>query len=256
MKQKLLLVEDNKEIQALVVATLKDYQMVCAGTLGEAHRLLETDQFSLVLLDVHLPDGDGFQFVLKLQSIGLAKEIPVIFLTARAETLDKVMGFRLGAEDYITKPFDCLELKARVEARLKRLTDREAQEGFFTNGTLSFDLLRARATVSIDGTSKPVSLTPFEFKLLLYLAKHEEHVLSREQLVENVWEDGLNVSDRTVDTHMSHLRQKIRGSGFSIQSVYGEGYRFSRVSPTRTRSTPPNAPSQGTKSLKQGYATR
>lgn len=222
---RILLVEDNVTIQLLVKEVLAHHQLVIADTIQAATELLRT-AVDLVLLDVSLPDGNGFDFFLKVQKH--QPDIPVIFLTSKAETADKVVGYSLGADDYITKPFEPLEFRVRIDAKLKKSNKDSSQRLHrIENMTLNLDLQK----VTVESPQGPVELelTSFEFKLLLYLAKNKNILLTRDQLMENVWGGNLNVQDRAIDTHMSKLRKKLDGTYWTIKSVYGSGYRLTQI---------------------------
>jgi len=224
-----MLIEDSPSVQLVVKDTFQQSCLVTVvGTLADAKKQLETQTFDLLLLDVQLPDGDGFKFLASLRSQETHSEMPVLLLTGRNDIQDKVMGFSLGAEDYVVKPFDPLELKARVEARLNR-RQRQAEGGeVFRKGSLLFSIAMQKLSIVSDKET-PVDLTPIEFKLLLYFARHEEHVLSRDRLIEAVWGNRVHIVDRTIDTHVSNLRKKIQGCEYRIKAVHGIGYTFKRV---------------------------
>ncbi|MEK6704482.1 MAG: response regulator transcription factor [Bdellovibrionota bacterium] len=220
----ILLIEDSTDIQKTIKAILNTHTLFSASTLKEAERQLSEHDYDLVLLDLSLPDGNGMEFLSHIKRTSDIT-VPFIIMTASSAVTDKVLGFSLGVEDYITKPFDPLELRARVEARLSRRAENRTKQNRFTAGDLQFDLITQFVTVS-DSDQKKLDLTPFEFKLLLCFARHRNHVLSREQLLELVWTSSLHVSDRVIDTHVSHLRKKLSESECSIEPVYGAGYRF------------------------------
>jgi DNA-binding response OmpR family regulator len=225
---RILLIEDSTAAQLIVKETFQQSCLVTvAGSLGEARKQLDSHTFELILLDVQLPDGDGFKFLASLRSQQTFSEIPVLMLTGRNDIQDKVMGFSLGAEDYVVKPFDPLELKARVEARLNRRNKNQTDVEVFRKGSLLFSIAMQKLTIVTDRET-PVDLTPIEFKLLLYFARHEEHVLSRDRLIEAVWGNRVHIVDRTIDTHVSNLRKKIQGCEFRIKAVHGIGYTFKR----------------------------
>lgn len=229
MLNRILLVEDSVLDQKIALAALgKKYSVVVADTLAMATQELSRGRFDLVLLDVDLPDGNGFRYFSDLRSEDMTKDIPVFFLTMKSGAPDEVMGFTLGAEDYIVKPVDPLKLKARVEARLRKIMEQREQVVFLQNSGLKLDFNLQRAYVVNEGGEKEVELTPLEFKLLAYFMKHEDHVFSRDHLIERVWGIGTNVIDRTVDMHVSNIRRKIAASSYVIQSLRGVGYRFVR----------------------------
>lgn len=227
----ILLVDDAKDDQLIVANSLgKDHAVLIAASLAEARKTLERKSVDLILLDILLPDGNGFDFCSDLQAGQKTKAIPIIFLSVRSEVSDKVMGFQLGAEDYISKPFHVNELRARVESRLKRIGAAKMKDMSLELGSLRLSLSLQRAYSRKEGKEELLDLTPLEFKLLVYLAQHEEHVFSREHLLEVVWGKSLHVADRTVDMHVSNLRKKLVGSSHVIRSVHGVGYQFQRAS--------------------------
>jgi DNA-binding response OmpR family regulator len=226
---RILLVEDSPADQKIVVAALgKKFTVAVAGSVAEARRELARAQFDLILLDVELPDGNGFRFFSDLRCEEATKDIAVFFLTMKSDAPDEVMGFVLGADDYIAKPADPLKLRARVEARLRKLEERREEEAVFSSGALKLDFAVQRAFRTSGEGDCALELTPHEFKLLAFFLRHEDHVLSRDQLIERVWGTGTNVIDRTVDMHVSNLRKKLSGSGFTVAAVRGVGYRFTR----------------------------
>jgi two-component system phosphate regulon response regulator PhoB len=215
----ILVVDDAPEVQLIVSRALGPaYEATSSPTLAHAWEVLNRKVFDLILLDVSLPDGDGFGFISRLRSSERSSQVPVVFLTSRNEVADRVMGYELGAEDYIPKPVEPLELKARVEARLKSAE-------VFRIGPLRFDLVRQLAFLS----ETRLELSGTEFKLLHHFARHEGHVLSRDQLLSAVWSGGAHVVDRVADVYVCALRKKIRDSGYSIRAVYGSGYRFTKA---------------------------
>jgi two-component system phosphate regulon response regulator PhoB len=227
VNSRVLLVEDSPSDQKIVLAALgKIHTVVVAPSIADAEREIQGASFDLVLLDVDLPDGNGFRFFSWLQSQDALKEIPVVFLTLKSETPDEVMGFSLGAEDYITKPVDPQKLRARLEARLRRIRTQKHQHAVVQNAGMRLDFTLQRAYVTATGSDELLDLTPLEFKLLAHFMRHEEHVFSRDQLIDALWGANTHVIDRTVDMHISNLRKKIGKSGYGIQSMRGVGYRL------------------------------
>jgi DNA-binding response OmpR family regulator len=222
-----LLVEDNPDLQALIAADLSElYRVTTASNLAEAHQALHRESFALILLDVGLPDGDGFRFCAHLKSGKATRHLPVIFLTGSAELNDKVMGFTLGADDYLTKPFHFQELRLRIEARLRAgspLSPRSEPSSTVAAGNLRIDLHSHRARI---GEDLSLELTPVEFKLLTWLTRHLDEVFTRQQLIQSIWGGDIHVTARTVDTHVSNLRKKLIACSHAIHSVHGIGYRF------------------------------
>lgn len=238
---RILVVEDAADFQLMVRAALvPGFQLVPAVTLGEARVLLAREKFDLLILDVSLPDGEGYALCGELRADGRFKSLPVIFLSARGELRDKLQGFSLGADDYIVKPFAALELRARVESKLARLSEMRAallakagSEGFMVKGPLVLEVPAGRAyVVDVDaqGRRSDLQLTPIEFKILFQLARHEGSVVSRERLLAVVWGEGTHVFDRATDKHVSSLRHKLGAHSRSIQTISGVGYRFNTPS--------------------------
>ena len=229
---RILLVEDSEESKDLAFQALGDTgEIVWAATLAEAKHFLKQETFELLLLDVGLPDGDGFHFFSLLQNDEKHKSLPVIFLTAKDSTSDKVLGISLGAEDYVIKPFVAIELKARVDMRLKKQATKKETGQVLKKGNLEINLTEQRAfilsTQALGQVKKDLELTQLEFKLLVLLFRHEEQVFTRDQLLSQVWGENTHLTDRCVDTHVYSLRKKLEMHSFYIQSVYGQGYRFS-----------------------------
>ncbi len=226
----ILLVEDSPDIPPLVRNALgNEFQVRHVESLGRAREVLDNAEFDLVLLDLVLPDGPGFELCAALQSDDATRETPIIFLSGRSDTASKVTALSLGAEDYVEKPFDRQELRARALARLRKREANEAQSSVLRRGNLRLDLARQRAVVTEESDERELGLTPHEFRLLHFLATRIEHVLSREQLRSAVWGEVV-IADRTIDSHVSNLRKKMGLLGGCIQSVRGAGYRFSAAS--------------------------
>lgn len=225
---RILVVEDSPDARALVVRALDGRaSLSLAASLEEARAALGRGRPDLVLLDVGLPDGDGFDLCRSLQADDRTRDVPVVFLTARDATCDKVDAFALGAEDYLAKPFDPDELRARVEARLRRSASlRERRDALEVDG-LRLDLGLHRAFRTGDAPPAALDLTSHEFRLLYYLATRPGRTVTRDELVADVWSVEA-VCERTVDTHMSNLRRKLGPLGRRIHTVRGVGYRFLR----------------------------
>lgn len=217
---KMLIVDDDIHLRKLVLtyAQLEDFQCSEAGDSRQALELLTRAEFDIIILDVMMPGDDGFKTLAKIREF---TQTPVIMLTARNEEYDKLLGFNLGADDYVPKPFSPKELLARVKAVLKRTGDRQAETSLIFQD-LSID--PATRTVLADGT--PVNLPPKEFDLLLKLAQNEHIVLSREQLLNKVWGIAYYGDTRTVDTHVKSLREHLGSYRHIIKTVWGVGYKF------------------------------
>jgi DNA-binding response OmpR family regulator len=206
-----------------------------ASSQSQARTVLRDQDFDLLIVDVSLPDGDGFGLC---ATVLAAKDRPrprVLFLTGKGTLADKLTGFSVGGDDYLVKPIDPLELRARVEAQLRHC--REAaiaigQSSRLHAGNLYVDLGEHRATVrGAEKGPRELALTPTEFKLLLQLLRRESQVLSREQLLEGLNAGKVHVTDRTVDAHLCRLRRKLEtaASSHNVEPVYGVGYRLIRT---------------------------
>ncbi len=225
-----LVVEDCAEIQILVKGSLGGlYNIFFANTVIDAKKILSQNTPDLVIIDIVLPDGDGFELCSHIKSDFKTQAIPIFFLTSKTETKDKVLGFSLGADDYIVKPFDPLELRARIESKLKKSGELYRQSELMWKGRLKIEIPFQKVFLVSENEQTELNLTPFEFKLLYYFIAHEGSILSREQLLHAVWGNDVSVVDRTVDTHVCTLRKKLLSEAGYIKSVFGEGYKFSVV---------------------------
>jgi two-component system alkaline phosphatase synthesis response regulator PhoP len=225
--KRIILIDDSEEIYLLVkIALAEKYEVCWVESLRQAELNLKENHYDLILLDVMLPDGDGFNFCVKLQNQSQTSQIPVIFVTAKTGEANLAMGFALGADDYIEKPFGVTELQARVESKLKKISKTREAANLLIRGDLKIELENQTVSLSSSSSEVRLALTPIEFKLLCYLAMNDGRVLSRDQLMTAVWGDEINVSDRTVDKHVSLLRQKLIHCADYIETVSGFGYKF------------------------------
>lgn len=215
----LLITDDDLHLRKLVrtYAELEGYRCEEAATGREAITKLSSGAFDIVVLDVMMPGMDGFETLAKIRESG---QIPVIMLTARDEEYDKLLGFHLGVDDYVPKPFSPKELMARIGAVLRRSGTKRTSRLSFGELVISPD----SRTVLLRG--QKLSLPPKEFDLLLKLAQNEHIVLSREQLLETVWGYNYYGDVRTVDTHVKSLREHLGDYRRLIQTVWGVGYKL------------------------------
>lgn len=217
--KKVLITDDDIHLRKLVLtyAELDGFQCEEAECGEDAIRKIESTPFDIVVLDVMMPGPNGFE---TLAEIRKTSEVPVIMLTARGEEYDRLLGFKLGADDYVQKPFSPKELMARVAAVLKRTGAKQDANYRFGELCISPD---AR-TVTLGDSA--LTITPKEFDLLLTLAQNEHIVLSRERLLEKVWGYEYLGDARTVDTHVKSLRERLGHYRKLIQTVWGVGYKF------------------------------
>ena len=224
--QLVLVVEDEASIASFVAAYLKNagYAVRTTASGAEALKLVASEKPALVVLDLMLPDMDGVEVCKRIRQ---STDLPVLMLTARDEDVDKIIGLEVGADDYMTKPFNPRELVARVRAILRRATT-ERQKGesaVLVHGDLTIDAGRREARVG----EQEIQLAPKEFDLLWELLDHRGLVLTRDQLLERVWGYTFAGDTRTVDVHVRQLRRKL-GDASPIVTVWGVGYK---VSPAR-----------------------
>lgn len=228
MKEKILVVDDEKEIADLVeVYLLSDgYEVFKYYNAQDAVRCVRTEEISLAVLDVMLPDMDGFCLCREIRK---AHFFPIIMLTARVEDADKIAGLTMGADDYITKPFNPLELMARVKTQLRRYTRYNAAEPAAAKeqelDIRGLHILRASHKCTLNG--KELALTPIEFNILWYLCEHRGRVVSSEALFEAVWGEKYLDNNNTVMAHIARLREKMREPARRpkyIKTVWGVGY--------------------------------
>jgi len=227
MSLKILIIEDEPDIRKNLEYNLsrEGYSVLTATSIAEAEQLIYSNNLSLVLLDLMLPDGSGLELCKKMKSDPDVQNLPIIILTAKDDEVDKVVGFEIGADDYVTKPFSVRELILRIKAVLKRGENKkdivEIDRKF---GDLKIDI--DSHEVYVDG--ELVNLTALEFKLLIQLVDRRGRVQSREQLLADVWGYSAEVTTRTVDTHIKRLREKLGSMGKYVQTIRGVGYKFSR----------------------------
>tara|TARA_B100000749_G_scaffold84052_1_gene63897 strand:+ start:44543 stop:45259 length:717 start_codon:yes stop_codon:yes gene_type:complete len=228
MSAKLLLVEDEKPHQLIIQKALgKFYDLTVAASVEEALQKLEAETYDLFILDIMLPDGDGYDLCTKIKMDDRFEHHPVMFLSSKEDVNAKVLGFSLGADDYVVKPCEPMELKARVDSKLKRQIAIGRAGEIYQKGGIYFELDRQSIyTQNGDGEKSWVELTPLEFKLMYYLAKHPDQVMSRGQILSSVWGNTTNVLDRSVDTYVAAVRKKLGPHGKVIKSVHGVGYKF------------------------------
>ena len=222
MKGKILVVDDDIHICELVKLYLEkeEYEVITAHDGGEGLEKFKSCNPNLVFLDIMLPVMDGLQLCREIRRIN---NTPIIMLSAKGETFDKVLGLELGADDYIVKPFEPKELLARVKAMLRRSSTHEETVNQYTYNDLTVNI--SDYTVIFRG--KELEMPPKEIELLYFLASHPNKVFTREQLLEQVWGFEYFGDSRTVDEHIKRIREKMpEPEGWSIKTVWGIGYKF------------------------------
>ncbi len=221
----ILIVEDEADLRQVIEFNLEasGHRVLTASTGAEGLKLAEQAKPDLVLLDIMLPDITGLDVCRQLKTKPETKGIAVVMLTARGEEIDRVVGFELGADDYVVKPFSVRELSLRIAAILRRSTETSSEpESVVRFGIMRLDRAGYRAWV--DG--QEIELTALEFNLLVTLYDRRDRVQSRSVLLEDVWGMSADVTTRTVDTHVKRLREKLVSARDYIETVRGVGYRF------------------------------
>ena len=224
-KDKILIIEDEDSILMALSddLSLEGYEVSTATDGLDGLSKAKEDRYELIILDIMLPQISGFEVCKQLRQGGI--NTPILMLTAKSQEIDKVLGLELGADDYVTKPFSPRELIARVRAILRR--SRQVQQGmeFYHFGDVEINFKKCESKKS----GRPIFLTALEYALLHFLIQNKNTVVSRDTILDKVWDDDVYVYPRTVDTHITHLRKKIEDDPSDpkfIISVRGKGYRF------------------------------
>jgi two-component system phosphate regulon response regulator PhoB len=223
-KEKILIVEDEKNIAKLIRYNLEksEYDCTVARTGEDALSILEKQHFDLIILDIMLPEMDGFEVCRNIKQAPNIKNIPIIMLTAKGEEVDRIVGLELGADDYMTKPFSPRELILRIKAVLRREKRQDLKKESIISGDIEINMPKHKVTVR----QREIVLTNMEFKLLLTLMERQGRVQNRDRLLSDVWGIDSMVDTRTVDTHVKRVREKLGKCGDMIETVRGIGYKF------------------------------
>ncbi len=229
MNGKLLLIDDDVRLTAMVGDYLRanGYEVDAAGSLAAGRERLRTGPYDALVLDLMLPDGDGLDLTRELRADARHKRLPLLMLTARGEPLDRVLGLELGADDYLSKPFEARELLARVKALLRRASPEPAADEVLRFGRLEIDLGARQARIA----GKPADLTGPQFDLLVVLAQSAGRVLSRDQIMDALKGHPMEAFDRSIDVHVSRIRACIEDDPKMpkrVLTVRGSGYVFAR----------------------------
>ncbi|MCX5812090.1 MAG: response regulator transcription factor [Proteobacteria bacterium] len=218
------IVDDEPDIAELVSINLKkaSFRVKELRDAESFFKFLRSETPDLIILDLMLPDMDGFEVCKSLKSQDKYANIPIIMLTARVEETEKVLGLELGADDYVTKPFSPRELVARVKAVLRRHTQKEETKKIIIGDLICMDL--EKHEVEVEGNK--IELTSTEFNILQMLSLKKGRVFSRDQILQNLWGNDKMVLDRTIDVHIKHLREKLGKAGAFIKNIRGVGYKL------------------------------
>ena len=226
---RILVIEDETDLQNVLEYNLRQagHEVVLAASGGEGLRRCRERVPDLILLDLMLPDMPGTDVCRAIRGDGALRQLPILMLTARSEEVDRVVGFELGADDYVSKPFSMRELLLRVQAILRRARGELEPARQIQFGRLRFD--REAHRTWVDG--EEVELTALERRLLVLLYDRRGRVQSRDSLLEEVWGVSSEITTRTVDTHIKRLREKLGAAAAYIETVRGAGYRFADSPP-------------------------
>ena len=231
--KKILVIEDEEDLNQTLSFNLENegYKVTSAFKGSEALEILENaSPPDLVILDLMLPDMPGLDICRHIRSKDNLKNISVIIVTAKGEEVDRVVGFELGADDYIVKPYSVRELMLRIQAQLRRNDSSEVTEENSEEGNISFkDLLIDNSKHKVFLSDKKISLTAKEYTLLKYLLTKADKVQTRDILLDKVWGYDNSVTTRTVDTHVKRLRSKLGKYGKNIETIRGVGYIFNKI---------------------------
>ncbi|HNC73755.1 MAG TPA: response regulator transcription factor, partial [Elusimicrobiota bacterium] len=219
-----MVVDDDKDIRRLVenILSKEGFVTVGAENAADALKKIQNSKPDLIILDLQLPDKDGFEVCKQLRADPATRYVPVVFLTVQNVDSYKIAGLEIGADDYITKPFNQTELVARVKAVLRRVDWRDKKEAALRDGQLAVDM--EKHSVHMD--AKPLDLSPKEFDLLVSLLRNHGKVMTRAELSETVWGHEYFGNTRTVDVHVGRLRKKLGKMGEKIRTVERIGYRY------------------------------
>lgn len=225
MREKILCIEDDPTTQTLIKYSLKEFNVVMTNNLQDAEKEIKNNTFAAAIFDIQLPDGDGLRFYSKLKSNSQLNNTPVFFLSNLNDISSKLLAFTIGADDFITKPFDPLELNARVLSKIKKSLKINEEKNTRILGDVEIDLDRQKVSQLKNGNEIDLSLTAIEQKILILLSGRIEQVFSREQILNSVWENA-HITDRTVDSHIAHLRNKLRDTSILLNTVKNFGYKL------------------------------
>lgn len=224
MRFRILSIDDDPTVQTLLKESLREHFVISAYNLKEALMELPKTSFDAIILDIELPDGDGLRFYTEISQNEKYSQIPTLFLSGHNEISNKLMAFTLGADDFLSKPFDPLELNARIISKIKKHIQIVEDKKIQKIGDIEIDFDRQKAFQNKNGKQFDLSLTTIELKILACLSRRLEQVYTREQIISLAWGE-THISDRTVDSHIAHLRTKVKNSEVQIDTVKSFGYR-------------------------------
>lgn len=224
MKQLIAIVEDEPDILKLVAHSLEKagYEVQSCSTGEQLLSAIKSKTPDLFILDLMLPDWDGFDLCREIRGKKEMKHTPIIMLTARTQESDRILGLELGADDYVTKPFFPRELVARVRARLRRIPEKKKKIPSITIGVMRINLEQHL----VDVENEEIQLTSSEYRILELLTQKPGNVYGRDEMLEYLWGEEKVVIGRTIDVHINHLRKKLKSAGTYIKNIRGFGYKI------------------------------
>ncbi|MBY0553569.1 response regulator transcription factor [bacterium] len=226
---RILCIEDSQEFQIYLSSILKEHNLTFVSNSNEALRITESgrDHFELILLDVSLPDGNGIKILPRLKEAMAPRFVPVMILSSDNDIITKVAAFGVGADDYVNKPPEPNELRARIDAKLRTAQSISQEKSVLEYSDLVVDLDKMTVEILMKNNKREsIELTPYEFKILKLLLSRPGQVYSREMIIDRVWGIDKFITSRTVDAHVSHLRKKLVQSQVQIETVLSAGYKL------------------------------
>ncbi len=228
--KKILFIEDTPECQLILQNILKDYKTTTCVSLEEASRSLKQGPYAAIILDIELPDGDGLRFLAEIPE-AQKKQTAIFVISGKTALANKAMAFTYGADDFISKPFDPIELKLRIDAKIRKITEQHKQAESYKIEDLTINVAEQRLYLEnknpeVTNESGPINFTSLEFRIFAFLSKNKNMVISRSEIISHIWGGKVYITDRTVDAHVAHIRKKIQASRVKIETVFGTGYKL------------------------------
>jgi DNA-binding response OmpR family regulator len=227
-KKQILLVEDSPECQLILQNILKDYKMTVCASLDEAAQSLKLGPYSAIILDIELPDGDGLRFLAETPEVQKQKTA-IFVLSSKVALANKAMAFTYGADDFITKPFDPIELKLRIEAKIRKISGQYNPSETYKIEDLTVNVPEQRLYRESKGVREAINFTSLEFRIFVFFSKNNNKAISREEIIQQIWGNKVHITDRSVDAHVAHIRKKILTSRVKIETVFGTGYKLTTL---------------------------
>lgn len=227
--KKILFVEDTPETQLILQSLLKDYKVITCVSLEEATRSLNHGPFAAIILDIELPDGDGLRFLAECPD-AIKKQAAIFIISGKNALANKAMAFTYGADDFISKPFDPIEVKMRIDAKIRKMSEQNSSNENFKIEDLMVNVAEQRLYLENENEAVQINFTSLEFRIFTFLSKNRDKVISRDEIINHIWGGRVHITDRTVDAHIAHIRKKIAPSRVKIETVFGSGYKLITIS--------------------------